>query len=414
MRVPIVLALSALAACSTTTEVSESPPPPDGSSGANGADEPSSSARTGVLVPAEVEAISFWPQAYRGELLVLEVLPQGAAVTAGDVLATLDTRAIEEAVRGAELEVASTLVKHEGLVQKNQMAEEAAASRLERAQASLARARRSLEGWRSYEVAFSERGSGVTRARQQSWLEDQRDELDQLQKMYEADELTDATEEIVLKRSKRDLALTEVSNALSSDRRAYQVEYTEAMQTEQKEEAVLEQEEKLDHLVRTQALDRAARLDAEALSAVALEKKRVQLERLTADLEAMTLRAPRDGILLHGRLRDYRPGGSPQQLERGSVLGARKDVLMVADPERLAVALDLPESLLAEVSDGSAVVVRPLATRDVELRGTLEIGTYPRSLKGGESLFEGLVELAGTAPGLVIGMHTKVEPVPQP
>ena len=54
--------------------------------------------------------------------------------------------------------------------------------------------------------------------------------------MYEADELTDATEEIVLKRSRRNLALTEERNSLQEDRRQYRVELSDRIQLESRKE----------------------------------------------------------------------------------------------------------------------------------------------------------------------------------
>ena len=69
-----------------------------------------------------------------------------------------------------------------------------------------------------------------------------------------------------------------------------------------------------------------------------------------------------------------RPSFSPQHLRRGDKLALRADVLMVADPGRLAVALDVPESMLGGLSDGTAVVVRPVSSPDLELAGSLEIG----------------------------------------
>lgn len=408
LRAFLPLSLLALSCASVATE-SGAAATPEAAAAAAEASKPKAPAHTGVLVPAELEAISLWPETYRGELLVLEVLPQGSPVEAGDVVARLDTRALTEQIRQAELDVRSAEIKHAGLVERNRMAAEAAESKRARTTAELERARRALEGYLEHELSFSQRGDELSEMREKHWVDDQKDELDQLEQMYEADELTDATEEIVLKRSRRDLEHTQRRNALSRDQRDYQVNYTRAMQREQREEAVRKQEQALEHLLRTQALDTESRVDGETRSAAELEKKRTQLARLQADLELLTVRAPRAGILLHGKERDYRPGGSPPRLARGSNLSARKDAFVVAAPDELEVALDVPESALAKVRDGAGAVVRPVAQPDVELRGALVLPTYPASRKGGESQFEAVVELNDPAPDLVVGMHVKVE-----
>jgi multidrug resistance efflux pump len=406
LRAFLPLSLFALSCASTPDD--EAPPAPQPAAAAAKAQR-AADGHTGVLAPTVAEGISLWPEAFRGELLVLEIVAHGAPVEAGDVVAQLETRTILEQLRQAEMDVRSAELKHASLLQKNQMAAQAAASKLARTSAGLERARRSLEGYTTHELAFSSRSDGLSGVREQHWVEDQRDELDQLEMMYEADELTDATEEIVLKRSRRDLDMTEQRNALSRDQRAYQVEYTRAMQREQRGEAVQKQEQELAHLQRTQGLDAAGRADAEIRSSAEFEKKRAQFERLQRDLELLTIRAPRGGILLYGKARDYRPGGSAPRLARGSVLSARKDVVLVADPAQLQVAVDVPESALVKVRDGAPAVVRPVARPDMELRGTLSLATYPAGRKGDQGTFEGVIELSEAAPDLVVGMHVQVE-----
>ena len=121
------------------------------------------------------------------------------------------------------------------------------------------------------------------------------------------------------------------------------------------------------------------------------------------------MKAPRAGLLLHGSIRDYRPGGSPSRLKRGSTIPARADAFLVADPERFAVALALPESLRATPPDGSDVTARPVGRPDLELRGTLALEAFPASRKGGESVFAGTVALESGPWGLVVGTHVAVE-----
>src|SRR5206468_6852083 len=137
---------------------------------------------------------------------------------------------------------------------------------------------KSLEGWSGKEIPFARRSDEIGKKNEDAGIDDQKDELAQLEKMYKADELVDATEEIVLKRSKRRLAISEESRGLSVDRRQYRMDYDEAMQTEVKREAVKTQELSLDRLVRTQAIERRAREDALARSKDALDQQRERLE----------------------------------------------------------------------------------------------------------------------------------------
>lgn len=426
MRTPFHVLVHVLAAlggattvaCSATTEPPEKAPAvalvdTDDADEAGQAEAPEAPVRTGVVAPAQPVTVTLWPEAYSGELLVRDVLAPGTVVEEGDVIAWLDARDLEEQIVSAELELNSARVQHEGLIEKNAIAAEAAASKLMRVRADLDRARRSYAGFTTIEAAFKERSDQLVRKGEQSRIDDQKDELGQLEAMYEADELTDATEEIVLKRSRRNLALTEERNELSEDQRRYRTELADELEAEKRAEDIVRREEELAHLIRTQAVDARGREDAEARSTAGLQKKAQSFERLMVDLGRMEVVAPSSGVLLHGSSRDYRPGGSGRLVERGDRLQARAESFLIADPGSIAIAIDVPESELAAFPDGASVVVQPLSAPEDELSGELSVSAYPTSIAGGEGQFAGLVRLDGTpgseAPGLVFGTHVRVE-----
>ena len=365
--------------------------------------------RTGTIVPAEFEAVAIWPEAYAGELLVTDVRPHGSLVEKGDVIAKLETRAIDDQIHQAELETRSARIRHEGVVAKNAIDDDAAAAALEQAQASLQRARRTFEGWTKREIPFARRGDEIGKKSESAGIDDQKDELSQLEKMYSADELVDATEEIVMKRAKRRLALSEESQSLTGDRRQHRIEYDEAMQTEIKQEAVKTQEQSLDRLVRSQAIERKAREDALARSADSLRLQEEKLAKLKRDVELLAIRAPRAGVLLHGKAKDYRPGRTPARWERGSNLSFRGDLFLVANPEAIAVALDVPESNLDKLREGQGAEVRALAGSTGTAKGTFHVEAYPAAKGGGDDgVYEAVVALESPIPGAKFGMRAKV------
>jgi hypothetical protein len=227
--------------------------------------------------------------------------------------------------------------------------------------------------------------------------------------MYSADELVDATEEIVMKRSKRQLAISEEQQSLSGDRRQYRMEYDEAMQTEIKQEAVKSQELALDRLVRAQALDRKAREDALARSADGLRLQDERLAKLKRDVALLAIRAPRAGVLLHGKAKDYRPGRTPARYERGSQLSFRSDLFVVANPAALAVAIDVPESNLEKLHDGQGADVKTLSGASGTAKGTFHVDAYPAAKGGGDDgVYEAWVDLQEPIPGARFGMRAKV------
>jgi len=366
--------------------------------------------RSGVLAPVGPAVISLWPQTWSGEFLVLEVTPPGARVQAGDVLLRMETRGYEQRLAAAERDMRSAELRHMALTERNALEEQSAASTLEQTRARLDRARRALEGYLSRELAFSKRQDELAALREKHGIEDQQDELAQVEKMYQADELVDDTEEIVLKRSRRDLESTIQQVKLSRDRRQYDDELSEALQVESRKEDVYQQELALERLVKSQEIERRSRADAEARSSSELAEQRAELERLRADGALFTLEAPSAGVLLHGKLEDYRPGATVPRLERGSRLSPRSDVLLVADPARMAVAIDVAESRLAALRSGASALVRPLSLPGVALSGHLELESWPQPKGGEEAIFIGSVQLAGPVPeGLLFGLHAKVE-----
>ncbi len=369
---------------------------------------PPATERPGVFAPAAPAAVSLWFEAYAGETLVLEALPQGSEVKEGDVLARLETKAIDDQVHQAELESASSAVRHQGVVEKNKIDEDGATAALELAKAALDRAKKSLDGWSQKELAFNRRGDEISKKNEDAGIDDQKDELAQLEKMYKADELVDATEEIVLKRAKRRLAISEDARTLSVDRRGYRIDYDEAMQTELKKEAVKTQELALDRLVRSQAVEKRAREDALLRSKDALDQQNQRLEKLHRDREKFVVKAPRAGILLHGREKDYRPGRTPARYERGSQLPARTDVFLVADPAAVAVAFDVPESMLGDAREGAAVEVKAVAPAGASGIGTVHLEAYPGTKVGEENGWEATAKLSTAIPGVLFGTRAKV------
>jgi hypothetical protein len=361
--------------------------------------------QTAVFTPSVYAALAIWPEQYSGGLLVLEAKPPGTIVAEGDVIAVLDTRAIDDELHRLELEAQSAAVRHQGVAEKNRIDEAAARSQLELAKAGLERTRRTLEGWKKSELAFAKRADELQKRQEQARVEDETDELDQLEKMYKADALVDATEDIVIKRSRRSLELTKTMNQLSRDRSAYRESLDLALQTEQKEEQARTQAEALERLAQQQALDARARGDAELRSADALREQNEKLERLRRDRAQLVLRAPRAGLLLHGSARDFRPGRSAPRHERGSSLAFRQDLFLVADPAPSALALELGDTELASLPGDSKVRVQAIGAPAAEARGSLHVDPQARS----NAKCEAGITLEAPLEGAVYGARARVK-----
>jgi hypothetical protein len=396
----ILPALLLLACRSTAT--------PTASSAAPGGAPSAAGETLGILAPLDGTPVSIWPEAYSGGYLVLEVLAQGSLVKAGDVLARFDSRAIDEELHRQELELQSSQLGHRSTLERNRLEAEAAAANLARARAGLERARRSLVSWKTDELAFDQRQDELNKRYQQANVDDQTDELDQLEKMYKGDELVDATEDIVLKRSRRGLALTQDQNALSRDRAKVHHDLELALEGEKREEDFRAQQEALARLERQQALEASSRADAELRSADALALAQEAHARLQRDRAFFELKAPCAGLLLHGGVRDYRPGRSPARHERGSQLSPRTELFVVAPPAPAGVAFDVPDGQRVRFASGQSLSVRALAG-DAKASAKVELDEYPRSLATSETTLEGRAKLEQALSGARYGERVRLE-----
>lgn len=367
--------------------------------------------RSGTFVPAGAAQIELWPAEYRGELLFLEVTEHGTFVNQGDVIARLDTQAIDKMLRDAEVDLHTAELNHASAVTKAKLDGIAARSARDASQRALDQARRSLEGWEKFELEFKKRQEELSVQYSQHGIDDQEDELKQLEAMYREDELTDATEEIVLRRSRRDLARTKFSQKLNLDQRQYDKDYSLPIQSENKRLAVKQAEEALERLIATQEHESLSREDGLKRSDLELAKKRQSLEKLRQDRGLFEIKSPAGGLLLHGSPEDYRPGKSSPRHRRGSQGSIRSTLFTVAQAERLNIALDIPESKLLEVKDGMAVEVRPVCTPERVLVGRLVLERFPspQSAGGPENLYLGTVEFTSGVAGLLPGMRATVK-----
>ncbi|MDP7033543.1 MAG: hypothetical protein QF752_03515 [Planctomycetota bacterium] len=185
-------------------------------------------------------------------------------------------------------------------------------------------------------------------------LEYSLEELHQLKKMYEADDLTEETEEIILKRAQR---------AAKNARHA--LEQTRWKQERYQVVSLPRDEEK-------RASDRTrTRIDLEAsLARIAPDKKQRHknlqkrqrqqaerkelLNRYRRDLEKRHIVSPSDGIVFHGRLREGVWSGKARGLQAGQIIARNQTLMTVVDPspQNMIAWAVVPESALANLSPG--------------------------------------------------------------
>lgn len=219
------------------------------------------------------------------------------------------------------------------------------------------------------EAPLARRTAEVVLEQTRQMVEYQREEVEQLERMYDADELTEETEEIVLRRARNALERAEfmLERAELSHERAVEVELPrrDVSVEEAAKRAVLGSE--LTQATLPLRLEQA-RVEFEKAK-VARERSQERLAKLEADRKLMTLKAPAEGVVYFGRCVDgsWRRGSSAEALRPGGTISANDVFMTVVEPRPLAVRASVAEKHLADLQEGLQGTATPAGFPNMEL-----------------------------------------------
>ena len=203
-------------------------------------------------------------------------------------------------------------------------------------------------------------------------LENTKEELEQLQQMYDADELTEESEEIVLKRAKRAVESAEFrhqSTIISTERAIKQV----LPRTIAEQEATFTNAE--------QAHEKVVRdLDVESTRAQieitrkrdAYKKAQTKHSELKAECKKVVLASKIAGIVVHGKLTRGKLSDKPSLLKKGSTVSGSQVIATVLAPGKLQIRLDLTQSNLPVVMQGAKCTVTVPGVEGFKATGTVK------------------------------------------
>jgi multidrug efflux pump subunit AcrA (membrane-fusion protein) len=237
------------------------------------------------------------------------------------------------------------------------------------------------------------------------------EELNQLKKMYEKDNLTEETEEIILRRAENTVA-----------RYQWMLEQT-AARTERTLNVMLPRtHESLKRSLEMRQIDwrageKAMRdgLEKLRLSTAAkrreMEETRKALAEHEEDLAAMRVTAPHDGIVYYGmsqRAKWTTASIVDRKLIPGGKLSMREIVMTIVDPSKVRVLLSLTEEQLADLAEGQTGVCQAKWKPDVKFGATLESILYvPYADKSFDAVLS--LKTPKEAPALLPGMSVDAE-----
>jgi len=328
----------------------------------------------GVFEATEMCEISLQPLEWT-DLTVLEAVPHGSNVKKGTVLLKLNTEKIDESIRKLEMDrqigdLAYHQAEHELKIQ-----EQTTALDLEAARRAKQIVDEDLKRFVEIDRPLSEKSARFSTKSAENALEYQKEELRQLEEMYKADDLTEETEEIILKRQ-RDTV----------ERSAFSLEQAENRQEQTLQLTLPRREVTLQEAARRQeiAVDKTAVIAPLSLQKARLEldklrynqtKTRERLTRLQRDRKAMVVEAPCDGVVYYGRC--VRGNWSSiatmeSKLRRGGKITANEVFLTVVQSRPLFVRGSVAEKDIGKLRHGLAGTVQPTGFSQLKLTGQLD------------------------------------------
>jgi HlyD family secretion protein len=327
----------------------------------------------GTIVGVREFPVVFAPKRW-SKLNIVTVAPQASQVKQGDILIQLETEELEKAIEDMKKTLPEEELALNVARQELAKAEESLPIELEQLRRTTAEAADDLDYFTKTRRPLAERDARENLKQTADALSYAEEELKQLKKMYEKDDLTEETEEIILTRAQNDVDAYLWSLEQIKERTNRLLETTFPREAVELAEKVALQKlaEKVDTKLLPDKL--AAQRVAVAELERALVKSRESLAEHEEDLAAMTVKAPFDGIVYLGMTQR---GGWPtaeslaRKVMSGAELGPREIVLTLVDVSRVRLHTSLKEEALRDLAVGKKGIARLKWNADVEIPSTV-------------------------------------------
>lgn len=304
--------------------------------------------------------------------VIKRILPHGAEVTKGQNLVWFDRDAIDEKIEDSETDVRlarlaldRAVFDHEQFL-KTQELDRAAAERERQA------ARQQYDNFVDVDRDQTAKSAAFSLKSARASLENAQEELKQLQQMYEEDDLTEESEEIVLKRAKQAVESAQFRFETTEIQSNRVLEQEIPRSVKEQESTLSRAELAYEKKMHDMKLERQKRDIELAKEKQKLEEKEQDLAELKEDRKGMVLTSPIEGIALHGKLTRGRLPEKPSTLDTESKVADKQVLITVVNPKKLQVRVDLDEKQLGVVKEGARCKVVLNAFPDLEASGVVK------------------------------------------
>ena len=328
------------------------------------------------------------PQVWGEEVEVVDAHAPGP-VQQGDVLLRLKSERIDDAIKAGERDLA--IAKAALATQTEDLARQQAnsATALARAEFDAKNAQTALERFEKVEMPLRIEEGEHNLQGLRNWAADQTEELAQLEKMYKADDLTEETEDIVLKRARRDLERTKKFLDFQTRRNATMREIDLPRDLESyRIEARRSAGERDRAVAVTKLVQAQQKLELER-STANVERQERDFGRLKADRELFELKAPAAGFAVPGAIlrgKWQNADGVRLALKKGGRFRPNDVIFTIVESEEGRIVATVPETALTWVRQGAKAQVH--ATQSAALSWSAQVASVTPFSSSGEYLVE--------------------------
>ncbi len=311
-------------------------------------------------------------------LVIKRIVAHGSAVSKGENLVWFDREDVDKKIKDADVALELSKLTLEGDEFDHEQFLKAQALDQDAAERKRKAAQQEYDNFVDVDRDRTAKSAAFNLKSSRASLENAQEELDQLEQMYKEDDLTEESEEIVLKRAKQAVESAQF-RLESSEIQADRIVEQEIPQSVASQEETLERAEmayrKSMHDLNLARQRRAIEIDQKRDKVQQEEEK---LDELKDERKRMVLVSPIDGIALHGKLTRGRIADKPSVLEADAKVSAKQVLLTVVDPKKLRILVDLEETQLAVATEGATCKVVFKAFPELEATGTVKsVSTVP-------------------------------------
>ena len=352
--------------------------------------------RSGRVESVRSEAVRIELEAFGGQVSVKEVVRRSGPVRAGEPVLVLEGKDFERGLDELRTQHGEQVRRLEMQREERAMQARQAIAGVERATVAAELAQQALELHRDYEAAKALEMADLSLKGSLDGLQDSRDELSQLEKMYSGTSLQSETKDIVLERARRGVERgtvyaryakrdNEIFKAIRAPNDARRVQDQAKQSALDLESARLQQ--RLGEIRAELDLAQAER---------GLRDLGRRLERMEGDAKRLRVASPADGFLV------------VKVREAGDQLQPRQEVVEVVDLSRLRVRGTLGADALRFVKPGDVVRVWFPARPEVRAEAVVDEIVSVGSPEGEGAAFPFVATLRSADASVLPGLEARV------